>query len=145
MEGKKIYIADDDDDDIMIFKAVLKEVCALCTVESFYNGLDLTENLKNSKKLPDLIFLDINMPIVCGLTALESIRRNYPEKRIPIMMYSTSANDDYILKAHNLGADFYCIKPYDLEKIKACISHFINMDFKPERPKTQLSEFVLKW
>jgi len=145
MNAKKIYLADDDSDDIMIFTIVLKEICPPCTVIPFNNGLELMEGLKVSTEKPDLIFLDINMPVVCGLTALESIRKNYPEDRIPVMMYSTSANDDYILKAHNLGADFYCIKPFDLEKIKICISHFINMEFTPERPQTKLSEFVLKW
>jgi CheY-like chemotaxis protein len=90
-------------------------------------GIELLDCLKSDIGLPNIIFLDINMPLMDGLTALEQIRSNEAFRDVSIMIFSTSDNPVSIRTAYRLGAQLYLRKPdrYDdyLLLLKSILSY----------------------
>jgi CheY-like chemotaxis protein len=73
--------------------------------------------LKDSgKALPCLILLDLNMPQMNGIEFLAAIKRDANLKRIPVVVFTTSAQDTEILESYRLGVAGYMIKPVDYRK-----------------------------
>lgn len=63
---------------------------------------------------PDLILLDINMPGMGGLAALETLRADPDLRRIPVVVLSTSDDVTDVLKSYDIGANSYVTKPVDV-------------------------------
>jgi CheY-like chemotaxis protein len=108
--GFTVLYAEDDKEDIMLFKEALFSYNEKIELILASNGKEVLQLLKNGN--PDLVFLDINMPLMDGLKCLKSIRSlEDGSKEIPIALISTSnVMKD---KAMNLGATFYFTKPVD--------------------------------
>ena len=129
MKGKPIHIllADDDDDDQFIIKEAISEFAnEHITVSSVYDGLQLLDFLSkkgafSGESHPDLILLDINMPILNGIQALKQIKNNREFRNIPICMISTLRTDEQQSQCRALGAlDFYS-KPNHIGDYKLII------------------------
>lgn len=89
MFPKNIYLADDDSDDIEIFRIAINEIDPKTQITVLNNGEELLNQLGNSTELPDVIFLDINMPKINGLDALRIIKSTEVFNTIPVVMCST--------------------------------------------------------
>lgn len=77
-----------------------------------------------SAYLPDLAFLDITMPIMDGITAVEHIMAKHPEAKL--IMLSAMGQKTRIFAAIKSGACFFLIKPFDPERIRETIERFLN-------------------
>lgn len=120
-----IFMADDDLDEQHLFKMALNLICVNAQVEFSSDGFTLLEKLE-MYPTPDLIFLDINMPVMNGHKCLEQIRTSEKFKNIPVIMYSTSNYASDINTAYANGATHYLCKPSvfrDLEKLLMQICH----------------------
>lgn len=108
----KIVLAEDDKDDQDIFMEVLNATNVACEVTTVKNGKELVDILKDeTEPKPDLIFIDINMPIKGGKEALAEIKSDEELKEIPAVMLSTSNNQKDIEDTFNKGANLYIQKP----------------------------------
>lgn len=111
-EPVKIVLAEDDKDDQDLFTDALdgsKIPCELTTVE---NGQELIDHLKDeTEPKPDIIFMDINMPVKGGKEALAEIKSDEELKEIPTIMLSTSNNPNDIEDTFKKGANMYVQKP----------------------------------
>ena len=105
-----ILMADDDEDDRTLFTEAVKVVSPDIKVTLAENEPSLLIFL-NSEVVPEVIFLDVNMPIKSGLDCLRAIKSNINYINSAVVMYSTSANIKDIDAAYSEGADFYIIKP----------------------------------
>jgi CheY-like chemotaxis protein len=116
-----ILNVDDDSDDREFFGDAIKAVDPEIPCVLFANGEELLYYLEQSKKLPDYIFIDINMPKMNGYECAHEIRSNYPTGETQIVMYSTAFNPvdrakfeeqgfKYVVKQNNLGALVKSIK-----------------------------------
>ena len=77
MRALQIYLAEDDTDDIDCFREALREVDKNCTVTVFSNGAELLDKLCSPAVfLPDIVLMDINMPLMNGMECLKQIRSN---------------------------------------------------------------------
>lgn len=85
------------------------------------NGKDALEKLKKEKV--DIIFTDINMPKMDGLSMIEHIRKI--DRLIPIVVFSAYDNTDYLLKTIEYGVDGYILKPFKLEQIQKVVEKII--------------------
>ncbi len=72
-------------------------------------------------EVPDILFLDINMPEVSGIDLLEFIRRRSQWDHLPVIMLSTEATDIQVDQALDLGADGYVFKPASIEDLEQAI------------------------
>lgn len=109
-----LLLVDDDQDDRFLFKEALAEADDTVVYTEADNGADALEKLISGKvSIPDLIFLDINMPRLNGLDCLKRLKGNDSLKYIPVVMYSTSASKEYQKECFNHGAELYIEKPSD--------------------------------
>lgn len=142
-EMKKIFLTDDDLDDIEFLQSAISIICKDYTITVMHNGEELLAQLKKDKtSLPDIIFLDINMPKIDGLEALKRIRSSAKHKSIPIVLYSTSSNDLNIKAAYSLGANFYFVKPSSYQSLTSNLKKFLSINWEKYSFPVKLSEFV---
>ena len=81
----------------------------------------------NSEHLPDVLFLDLNMPRKNGFECLSEIKQNEKLKGLPVVIFSTSNSQDKIQILFNAGADIYVRKPYDFSDLVQVIHHALPM------------------
>ena len=112
-------MADDDEDDRLLTQDALAESRVLNELHFVEDGVELLEYLerkgkfedKNSSPRPGLILLDLNMPRMDGREALETIKSNPNLKGIPVVILTTSKQEEDMVKGYNLGAASYITKP----------------------------------
>ncbi|MGK4566267.1 response regulator [Flavobacterium sp. 3HN19-14] len=111
-----ILLVDDDPDDQMLFSEALSEANAAVIYTSANDGVEALEQLNpGGKPLPDLIFMDVNMPRMDGISCLKEIRKIEQLRGIPVVMYSTSSY--YQKECYEYGALDYIEKPTDYSKL----------------------------
>ena len=132
---KNIFLAEDDADDRMFFEDALKQLPIPTQLTLSNDGLELMSNLETV--IPDVIFLDLNMPRKNGFQCLEEIRNTPKLKDIPIVVFSTTANDDAVNKTYQLGANYYICKPHSFELLVKAIETVLTIEMllKPQPPK----------
>lgn len=141
---KNIFLAEDDSDDVLFFKLALQDICSDCTLTVFSNGQELIERLSETDDVPDVLFLDINMPILNGLEALRQIKR-FPElQNIPAIIYSTSSNENDIRQAEQNGAGCYMVKPSDMDLLREMIEKILTYNWKNHSVLQQQEVFVMR-
>jgi len=111
----KVLYADDDSDDRDMFSEALKQVCSDPDLEVAVNGVDALKKIK--KFSPDIIFLDINMPLKSGKDVLKLIRADIFYKTTPVIMLSTSCNDEDVKMTFESEANYYAVKPGSFEDL----------------------------
>jgi CheY-like chemotaxis protein len=105
-----IALTDDDPDEHLLFKETLEEIIPQHTLISYMNGRHLLTDLKNNQ-LPDLLFLDINMPFINGFDTLKLIKEWW--SALPVIILSASRNEDDMRKSYFYGADLYVTKSHE--------------------------------
>jgi CheY-like chemotaxis protein len=109
-----IVMADDDLDDQELMRKGMKDCRVKVEINAVYNGLQLMDYLlkreayKNIRSAPDLVLLDLNMPLMDGFEVLKEIRKHDSLKSIPVYVITTSRSKSDREKALQLGANgFY--------------------------------------
>ena len=106
-----IFLADDDEDDTFLFQEALGQISLPAELTVAENGMELMRKLEQSERVPDLIFLDMNMPVKNGLECLMELRRSEIYKETPVVILSTSVAGYLLESAYNAGANLYVQKP----------------------------------
>jgi CheY-like chemotaxis protein len=123
----EIVIADDDLDDQFLIKSAIREACIDTNINCVYNGMQLLDLLLKREAYkgitiePDVIFLDINMPLMDGLTALAELRKLELLSKYSVYILSTSRNTDDVRKALAVGAKGFYNKPPSFDELKAIV------------------------
>ena len=140
-----IYLADDDEDDRQLFTEALEELPFELKVDTFSNGVDLMSKLLDpDTQLPDIIFLDLNMPLMNGEECLADIRDEKKLCKIPIVIYSTSFDIFKVKLLKKKGADRYLQKPKTYSQLKSTIHKAIESLSKQASIKFDKEDFVIK-
>ncbi|WP_191602865.1 response regulator [Marinomonas algicola] len=116
-----ILMADDDEDDRLLTHDALNESRVLNTLYTVEDGKELLDFLNNeghysdAKRYPrpSLILLDLNMPKVDGREALQRIKADPKLRGIPVVILTTSKQEEDMVKGYELGAASYITKPVD--------------------------------
>jgi len=129
MQTKRLYVvlADDDDDDRMIFEHAFNEVRIAHTLDIVDDGYALIHYLENAAELPDIIFLDMNMPGKSGKECLREIRANPKFREVPVVIYSTSASAADLEDTFVAGANVYVKKPNDFLELKKRLAYILSI------------------
>lgn len=106
-----ILVVDDDKDDREFLELAFKEGGYPGDLIFAEDGEFAWELLQNQALEPSLILLDINMPRLNGLSLLTRIRENTALKALPVLMFTTSEQEETIKKAYEQGANSYIVKP----------------------------------
>lgn len=137
-------LADDDEDDRLFFKEAFEEVKIKYTISAFNDGEQLMEYLYEEKNpLPDIIFLDLNMPRKSGIECLKEIRANERLKRISVAIYSTSSSEQDIEDTFVSGANVYIRKPNDFNMLKKILSDVVHINWQYITDGLNKDSFIL--
>lgn len=143
-EHTKILLADDDEDDRTIFTDAFKEVKIKTKVNVVKDGNELMDFLKGEEnELPDVLFLDLNMPCKTGIECLTEIKSDERLKNMAIVIYSTSASESDIEETFVKGANVYLKKPSDFGVLKKLLSEVIVMNWQYQTSGLNRDNFLL--
>jgi CheY-like chemotaxis protein len=143
--AKYIFLADDDEDDCMLFEDALREVSATTALRTANDGAELMDILENKiPPTPDVIFLDLNMPKKNGFECLAAIRNTDKLKNIPVVIFSTSGEEEAINKLYDQGANYYIKKPGSFPKLKMAIQRILAIDWGQHGFKTFKENFYFQ-
>src|SRR5687767_13725390 len=127
---KRLFIIDDDVEDQEIFMEAIKEVDNSIQIYSSTSGEDALKQLEREVVvLPDLIFLDLNMPKLNGKQVLREIKNTRSLKRIPVIMYSTSFAPTDIEEFRKLGAAHHLLKPSRFDDLCKSLNTILSKDW----------------
>jgi CheY-like chemotaxis protein len=127
-----ILLVEDSEGDIRLAKEALKDGKVKNVLHVARDGVEGVEFLKRKGAFqdaprPDLILLDLNLPRMDGREVLSEIKSDPDLKSIPVVVLTTSQNEEDILKSYNLHANCYITKPMDVMqflKVVASIEEF---------------------
>jgi CheY-like chemotaxis protein len=119
----KLMLVDDDHDDRTLFCEALLRIDPTIECEFATDGVDALQKLKNSERLPDAIFMDVNMPFMDGRECFDQLKSDKRLRDIRVVMLSTSSSDRDVNRFENLGGA-YMVKPPSFEAlVKSLHSH----------------------
>lgn len=128
VSGGNILLVEDNQDDVdLTLRALAKQSAILIdVVRDGGEALDylLRRNAyeHQSKPLPDLVLLDINLPKLSGLEVLKELRRNEPTRLLPVVMLTTSKQERDIVESYAGGANSYVRKPVSYPDFVAAVN-----------------------
>jgi CheY-like chemotaxis protein len=124
---KTVLLVEDDLDDQEFFIDALSEIKNTSLYYVAKNGREALERLHKSDSLPDLIFTDIDMPLMNGLDCLTAVMRSPRLRNIPVVMLTGSTGQIEI--SRDLGAKGFIKKPGNLNTLRMSMEQMINQDF----------------
>ena len=122
-----ILLADDDADDRFFFEEVLNEISLTTSLKAVPDGVSLMQFFCKATELPDVLFLDINMPRKGGCECLQEIRKDSRLSSMVVVMYSTSFNPTVIKSLRENGANYYIRKPGEFSTLKRVILNVLSL------------------
>ena len=147
MEQEYIHIilADDDEDDRMFFTDAFDELNINTKVQTFINGVELMNYLNDENCiLPNVLFLDLNMPKKNGIECLLEIKENERFNDIAIAIYSTSSSEEHIEETFVNGANIYIKKPNDFANLKKVLSEVVTLNWQYHTSGLNKDNFLLR-
>jgi len=125
--SQTIFYLDDDLEDLDFFKEVAESLGH--TVQVFLDGSKMLFILENSEDKPDVIFLDVHMPILNGEEILNVIKRSDNLKEIPIVMVSGAYPRKMVRNFMELGVNYLMKKPHISDyktAVEAVLANYLN-------------------
>jgi two-component system response regulator len=131
MENKTILLVEDNIDDIDLTLNALKKNKISNEVTVVNDGAEALDYLLGTGKfsgrdlsyMPTLVLLDLKLPKVSGLEVLKSIRENELTKLIPVVILTSSKEEQDILNGYSLGVNSYVRKPVDFKQFSEAVSN----------------------
>ena len=137
-----LLMADDDPEDREIFSEAIRDVSPTVILEFAQNCEAVLDKLANSHPLPDIIFLDLNMPIMGGHACLKTIRCDSRYVNTSVIIFTTSTSPDDILNTFKAGASHYLPKPVNMEELKKSLQYLLIQSFNGQKPTFE--DFVIR-
>lgn len=142
INSTSIILADDDADDRDLFSEAVAACGFNVKVETVEDGVELINLIKNKNKIPDLIFLDLNMPNKDGKESLIEIRKSQELNHVPVIIYSTSSSQLDIEFTFEKGANLFISKPSSFSELVQIARKVLALDWKEFKPKSNKDQYV---
>lgn len=126
MRYSKIFLIEDDEDDQELFVLALRQISPSLDCIVLSDAYGALRALEQNEAAPDLIFLDLNMPVMTGQQFLTELSKKDPAKHIPVIVLSTSSNRATIDDAKALGARSFITKPNDFRELKTILQRILD-------------------
>ena len=139
-----ILLADDDSDDRQFFSMALDAINIPTKLETVVDGEKLMDYLsENRQQLPDVIFLDLNMPRKNGFECLTEIKLNQQLNQLQVVIFSTSFEQEVVNLLYHNGATYYIRKPSGFLQFKKILNHTVSLITQKSSSKTSREDFVI--
>ena len=144
VEKLTILLADDDKDDCLFFEDAISELAQSTNFTAVHDGEQLMQLLSNeTNKLPHVLFLDLNMPRKNGFECLEEIKHNRKLKALPVVVFSTSFEQEVVNRLYDNGAQYFIRKPSEFSLYKKIILHTLTLIMQKDISQMTKEDFVL--
>jgi CheY-like chemotaxis protein len=145
LQRLNILLADDDIDDCIFFKEALNELQLSTYLNEVHDGEQLMKWLTDdANQLPHVLFLDLNMPRKNGFECLAEIKHNPELKQLPVIIFSTSFEQEVVNLLYQGGAQYFIRKPSEFSQFKKLIQQtFINLIVPQNISQPSRENFVL--
>ncbi len=121
-----ILLADDNPNNRYFFEEALKDFLQPTHLIVVNDGEQLIQQLTNEgNELPDILFLDLNMPRKNGFECLSEIKLNPRLKELPVIIYSTSFHKKIADMRYKHGATYYLSKPFEISELKKAVNQML--------------------
>ena len=132
VQSKNILLVDDDLDDQLFFTEALKEIDSNIYCAIANNGREALENLRKMTSLPEILFLDLNMPFMNGYECLSHLKNELKLSRIPVVIFTTSNDPRDAEITHQLGAEVFLSKPNEFNLLREKLEKILKLDFSAD-------------
>lgn len=145
-QNYNLLLADDDQDDCAFFKEALDELELPVSLVTVNDGVQLMNYLgeNSSGDLPDILFLDLNMPRKNGHECLAEIKDKEELKDLPVIIFSTSLDIDIVDLMYEKGATYYIRKPGEFSKLKKVIGNALAITSENNFKQPNRANFILQ-
>ena len=140
---RHILLADDDKDDSLLFRDVFAALFLPVHLTTLYNGEQLMQLLNGKEPLPDILFLDLNMPRINGLECLSEIKHTEKLQGLPVIIFSTSCEPAVVDLLYKNGAQYYIRKPNNFGDLKKVIYQALVLTSSTHIAQPSRERFVL--
>lgn len=130
MRQLRVLVADDNKELASILKQYLQEQERMKVIGVAYNGFEALTLIQ--ELAPDIVILDMVMPYLDGMGVLERLAEKEISTRPKIVILSAFGQDSITRRAVELGADYYLVKPFDLETLAQRLRQMVNWDDSSE-------------
>lgn len=139
-----VLLADDDPDDCLFFKEALISTVFTTNLATVPDGEYLMDMLLGGANLmPDVLFLDLNMPRKNGFECLSEIRSSAKLESLPVIVFSTSFEQEVVNLLYQNGATYFIRKPSEFSQFKKIIQQAIMLIANKKESKPKKENFVL--
>jgi DNA-binding response OmpR family regulator len=108
-----VLVVDDNEDSLRIVESILRSAgFEVCVARDGKQGLEIAE-----ASVPELIILDIMMPVMDGVEALHRLRDSPRTSRIPVILLTAKTQDEDVIAGYQTGADYYMTKPFTAKQL----------------------------
>ncbi len=115
-----MLVIEDSLSDVRLLEEAIKENNIRCEMSVAHDGLEglsfLRQVSEGKRERPDLIILDLNLPLKNGREVLAEVKTSPTLKQIPVLVMTSSHSDEDVNEAYTLNANCYITKPYNLEE-----------------------------
>jgi DNA-binding response OmpR family regulator len=122
MESKRILVVDDHPPTVRLIRNALEQEGF--SVASAANGAECL--LALHRELPDLVVLDVVMPVLDGFQTLRILREDAQTKHLPVIILSIRDSDKDVLEGWQTGVDLYLTKPFQMDELVAAVKRLVS-------------------
>jgi CheY-like chemotaxis protein len=138
-----ILLAEDNLEQCFFFKRAVKEVAPKTNFFEVHDGDELLSLLE--KFLPDLLFLDLDMPCKNGVQCIKQIRDNKAYDSLPIVVFTVSSQNHAIQASFGFGANLYIVKPSEYSHLVTTLKTILSMNWNDPKSITEKYFFDNKY
>lgn len=138
----KILIGEDDDDDYLIFSLAVEETSYKVLLTRAIDGQMVLNLLE--KEMPDILFLDLKLPMKDGRECLKEIRANHNFDALPVIIYTSYDDLANIEFCYREGSNLYTIKPSSVSDLRQILERILAIDWRKIKYFPPRSEFVMR-
>ena len=131
-----VLLADDDSDDLMILTDALQAINPAIKLDVVPDASSLLSHLQHL--VPDILFMDLDMPYKNGLQCLVEIRNNPSLQGLPVVVFSSTSRPANIQTAYEMGGHLFLVKSAHYNELKSSIEAILSLDWtNPEEVKAK--------
>ncbi len=140
----KIGFVDDDQEEQFFFEEAVSKLGIFYKLTLFSDCHSLLQFVEEENQCLDVIFLDINLPVMDGKECLRALKHSEKCKNIPVLIFSTSEYDKDIDDVYSLGAHLHVVKPYASINFNTTLKIIFDINWREQQPIPPRDKFVIK-
>jgi len=134
VDTRTILVVEDNPDDEALLLRALKKTGLTNPIVTVKGGVEALQylfafgrhELRNAEDMPAVVLIDLNLPKMAGLDVLRKMRADYRTKLVPVVIFTSSDNEQDLINGYSLGANSYIRKPVDFTKFAKAVDQLVN-------------------